>query len=65
LSGIQKANTATETRKVDCPILKLELSDIPSDSTTQGEFPKPVTTKNASPIPNSVNPKIKKNIRCN
>jgi hypothetical protein len=31
-------------------------SDIPSERTTHGELPSPVTTKKASPIPNIVRP---------
>jgi hypothetical protein len=59
LSGIHKARTANETKKVDSPILNGVLSEIPSDKTTHGEFPNPVTTRNASPMPKIVKPKIR------
>jgi hypothetical protein len=37
---------------------------MPSERTTHGELPSPVTTKNASPIPNMVNPNSKIASRC-
>jgi hypothetical protein len=46
------------------PIFKFEFNDMPSDKTTQGELPREVTTRKASPIPNTVNPKIKRRNRC-
>jgi hypothetical protein len=49
---------------VDSPIFKDEFKEIPSESTTHGELPKEVTTRNASPIPNIIKPKIKTNMRC-
>jgi hypothetical protein len=57
LSGIHSKRTRTEIKNVDSPIFKTVWIDIPSERTTQGELPRPVTTKNASPIPNIVNPK--------
>jgi hypothetical protein len=62
--GIQKSSTTVDTRKVDAPIFSGVLSDIPSASTVQGELPRFVIIKNASPIPKMVNPKIKIVSRC-
>ena len=45
-------------------MFKFEFTEIPSDKTTQGEFPSDVITKKASPIPNKVNPKINIRKRC-
>jgi hypothetical protein len=64
LSGIQKNKTTRETKKVAWPMFKFEFNDMPSDKTTQGELPREVTTRKASPIPNTVNPKIKRRNRC-
>jgi len=62
--GIQKRSTTVDTRKVDAPIFSGVFSEIPSASTVQGELPKFVIIKNASPIPKIVNPKIKMKSRC-
>jgi hypothetical protein len=62
-SGIQSSSTTTETKNVDSPIFKFEFNEIPSESTTQGEFPNDVTTRKASPTPNIINPKIKTSMR--
>jgi hypothetical protein len=45
-------------------MFKFEFNEIPSDKTTQGEFPSEVITRKASPIPNKVNPKINIRKRC-
>jgi hypothetical protein len=49
---------------VDSPIFNGECRDMPSERTTHGELPSPVTTKNASPIPNIVRPNTKITSRC-
>ena len=58
---IHKKSTPTLTKKVAAPMDKLELSEIPSANTDQGEFPVVDKINKPSPKPKIVNPKIKKN----
>ena len=58
--NIQKKSTVTLIKNVEAPIDKLEIFEIPSAKTDQGEFPVVDTISNPSPKPNIVNPKIKK-----
>ena len=58
-NGIQNSKTMADTKKVDAPILSGEFNEMPSARTVQGELPRFVAIKNASPIPKIVNPKIK------
>jgi hypothetical protein len=57
-NGIQNKRTKVDIRKVAAPILSGVFNEIPSAKTVQGEFPKLVIIKNASPIPKMVKPKI-------
>ena len=41
-----------------------ELREMPSDKTTQGELPRELTTKKASPTPKIDKPKSRINNRC-
>ena len=63
-NGNQRSRTNAEIQNVEAPIFNGELSEIPSASTVQGELPRLVTIRKASPIPKIVSPKIKINIRC-
>ena len=58
---IHKKSTPKLTKKVAAPIDKLELSEIPSANTDQGEFPVVDKINKPSPKPKIVKPKIKKN----
>ena len=58
--NIQKKRTVTLIKNVEAPIDKLEIFEIPSAKTDQGEFPVVDNISNPSPKPNIVNPKIKK-----
>jgi hypothetical protein len=62
--GSHRRRTNAEITNVEAPIFSGELSEIPSASTVQGELPRLVTIKKASPIPKIVNPKINIDIRC-
>jgi len=57
---IHKKRTDTLTKKVDAPIDKLDVLEIPSANTDQGEFPVVDKINKPSPKPNNDNPKIKK-----
>ena len=59
--GIHKIKMLILTKKVDKPILIPKFLAIPSAKTVQGVTPKFDTISKASPNPNNVNPKNKKN----
>jgi hypothetical protein len=63
-NGIQNNKTKVDIRKVAAPILSGVFNAIPSARTVQGEFPKLVIIKNASPIPKMVKPNISIDNRC-
>ena len=58
-SGIHRSKTTTLTKKVVTPISSPVRLVKPSDKTTQGELPRPVITRSASPNPKSDNPRIR------
>ena len=59
--GIHNIKILILTRKVANPILILKFFATPSANTVQGVTPKFETISKASPNPNNVNPKIRKN----
>ena len=60
LRNIHKKSTKTLTKKVATPIDKLEVLEMPSANTDQGEFPVVDKINNPSPNPNNAKPKNKK-----
>ena len=59
LRGIHNNNTKILTKKVDKPIVKFELIEIPWAKTVQGLTPCEDEINNVSPKPNNIKPKFK------